>query len=60
VNAGAYSDVAIDVHVPVDGADPKHTGLAIGGGVELAHHPVPIQDRQCEYPQRRLAAGLYT
>jgi hypothetical protein len=29
----------------VDRVDPEHAGSAIGGGVELPHQPVAVQDR---------------
>jgi hypothetical protein len=29
----------------VDRVDPQHPGVAVGGGVELPHQPVAVQDR---------------
>ena len=45
-------------HVLVDRVDPQHPGLAVGGGVELAHQPVAVQDRQREVPPAPLGGGL--
>jgi hypothetical protein len=32
-------------NVLVDCMDPQHPGFAVGGGIELAHQPVAVQDR---------------
>ena len=36
----------------------RHPGFAVGGGVELAHQPVVIKDRQCEVPPPALGGWL--
>ena len=43
-------------HVLVDRVDPMHPGLAVGGGVELSHQPVAVQDRQREVPPTALGS----
>jgi hypothetical protein len=43
VHGGGHGPV--EGHVLVDRLHPQHPGLAVGGGVELAHQPVAVQDR---------------
>jgi len=35
----------VEGHVVVDRGDPEHFGPAVGGGVELSHQSVAVQDR---------------
>jgi hypothetical protein len=35
----------VEGHVPVDRVDPEYASRAVGGGVELSHEPVAVQDR---------------
>src|SRR5271163_4996381 len=44
--------------VLVDRVDPQHPGFAVGGGVELAHQLVGVQDRQREISPPALGRGL--
>jgi len=43
--------------VLVDGLDLQDPGLAVGGGIELAHQPVVVQDRQREVSPPALGVG---
>jgi len=43
IHCGGHGPV--EGHVLVDRVDPQHPGVAVGGGVELPHQPVAVQDR---------------
>jgi hypothetical protein len=43
IHGGGHGPV--EGHVLVDRVDPQHPGFAVGGGVELSHQPVAVQDR---------------
>lgn len=37
-----------ELHVTVHGGDPQLTGSAVGGGIDLPHQPVVVEDQQRE------------
>jgi hypothetical protein len=44
--------------VLVDRVDAEQAGLPVRRGIELAHQPVAVQDRQCEVPTGAWPTGL--
>jgi hypothetical protein len=44
--------------VLVDRVDAEQASLPVRRGIELAHQPAAVQDRQMRSTHRRLAAGL--
>jgi hypothetical protein len=45
-------------HDLVERVDPEPAGVAVGGGVELAHQPIAVQHRQREVPPPALGRRL--
>ena len=57
--AGAAAVCAgIGAGVLVDRVDPQYPGLAVGDGVELAHQPVAVKNRQRKITPSALRSGL--